>query len=436
VNSRSVESLVADWLRRQAPSKAQPAILEAALDRVETMPQQRRIFDLLPGDRLRRARWLPVAIVLALLVAAVLGILAVGGLVDRPTAMTGFIAFVGDSRRPYLNESRSSGNADIYLVRSDGSGLRNLTNTPTADEMAPVWSPDGTRIAFIRSASEGLFQGPSSLVITEASTGRNQSTTEIEAGLTPWWVEWSPDGRSVMVSSLERDSFSAVSTATIDAATGRSRVLLRGADGPTHWSPDGDWLLVSTGDLFLVPAGLVGDQEIVDPSRIPGVRRLTFDERDKGYNAWAPDGSAIAFTSLGDAGMNEPRVELVNVATGDRSIFAEGAFSPAWAPEGRLIAYLKGGPHVWVASHDGSAARQVGSSFIPPKWSPDGAVLYLLDENGLYSVRPDGSGVERVTPAEFKPEPDLVFWLEGLEQSGGSNGCCGDFGPDWNPAMP
>jgi TolB protein len=374
-------------------------------------------------------------IALALLAAAVLIMLGVGGLVVRPTAMTGFVAFVRDSR-PYRNEPQASGNADIYVVQSDGSGLRNLTDTPTANEMAPVWSPDGTRIAFIRSGSAGLFNGVSSLIIADSSTGHDQSTTEIDPGLTPWWVQWSPNGRSVMVSSLEGGSFLAVSTAMVDASTGRSRMVVRGAHGPAHWSPDGNWLLVSTGDLFLVPVELVGDQEIRDPSGLPGVRRLTFDERDEGYNAWAPDGSAVAFTSLGDAGMNESRVELVNVATGDRSILVEGAFSPAWAPDGRLIAYLKDGPNVWVASPGGSAARRVGSSFIPPKWSPDGAVLYLLDEGGLYSARPDGSGVRRLTPAEFKPEADVVLWLKGLEQSGGSNGCCGDFGPDWNPAMP
>ncbi len=38
--------------------------------------------------------------------------------------------------------------SDIYFVHKDGSGLRDLTNTPTRQETSPAFSPDGTRIVF------------------------------------------------------------------------------------------------------------------------------------------------------------------------------------------------------------------------------------------------------------------------------------------------
>ena len=37
---------------------------------------------------------------------------------------------------------------DIYVVRRDGSGLRQLT-AHASDNTMPAWSPDGTRIAFV-----------------------------------------------------------------------------------------------------------------------------------------------------------------------------------------------------------------------------------------------------------------------------------------------
>jgi TolB protein len=38
---------------------------------------------------------------------------------------------------------------DIWVVRPDGTGRRNLTRTPDADEQLPAWLPDG-RVTFVR----------------------------------------------------------------------------------------------------------------------------------------------------------------------------------------------------------------------------------------------------------------------------------------------
>ncbi len=40
------------------------------------------------------------------------------------------------------------GTWDIYEVSADGAGLKDLTPTSDRDENGPTWSPDGTRIAF------------------------------------------------------------------------------------------------------------------------------------------------------------------------------------------------------------------------------------------------------------------------------------------------
>jgi WD40-like Beta Propeller Repeat len=47
---------------------------------------------------------------------------------------------------------------DIYVVRSDGTGLTRLTNTPTRDEVNPVWSPDHSRILFAGCGADANCQ--------------------------------------------------------------------------------------------------------------------------------------------------------------------------------------------------------------------------------------------------------------------------------------
>jgi len=41
--------------------------------------------------------------------------------------------------------------SDIYAVKPDGTGLRNITKTPLVYEGDPTWSPNGRRIAFVRN---------------------------------------------------------------------------------------------------------------------------------------------------------------------------------------------------------------------------------------------------------------------------------------------
>ena len=55
-------------------------------------------------------------------------------------AGNGKIAFMGSQ----------NGNAEIFVVNPDGSGLTNLTNNPANDQF-PAWSRDGQKIAFVRN---------------------------------------------------------------------------------------------------------------------------------------------------------------------------------------------------------------------------------------------------------------------------------------------
>ncbi len=84
---------------------------------------------------------------------------------------------------------------ELFVVRVDGTDLRNLTKTFEAYEANPAWSPDGDRIAFVRAVDgDG-----SSEIWTMSPTGAD--LTLVAGGkLSPLFsAAWSPDGQYLLI---------------------------------------------------------------------------------------------------------------------------------------------------------------------------------------------------------------------------------------------
>ncbi len=127
---------------------------------------------------------------------------------------------------------------DIYVMRSDGAGLRKLTDDPAKDR-APVWSPDGQMAAFYSNRS-GRYE--------VWTVRRDGSDLRQRTALSPGFVYmpiWSPDGKSLIVtfdSKLVRMPLrdAPVTKADVEPIP----VDLGDAESvaATSWSPDGRWV--------------------------------------------------------------------------------------------------------------------------------------------------------------------------------------------------
>lgn len=143
--------------------------------------------------------------------------------------------------------------------------------------------------------------------------------------------------------------------------------------------------------------------------------------------AWRPDGGALAWSAIGDAGS---RIVVKELATGRlRTIGATPAglnITPAFAPDGETVVYAHGreeGTDLWAARLSGDdPARRVtvgrGSDNTSPTVSPDGLrVAFTSGRSGrpeVYISDLDGTNVELLT--------DFAFDEQNYRAS-----------PDWSP---
>jgi dipeptidyl aminopeptidase/acylaminoacyl peptidase len=359
----------------------------------------------------------------------------------------GLIAFVG--------ESDASGNgSEIYVVAPDGTGLRALTSTPDdpfVGELAPTWSPDRRRLAFLRVLPGGA---DTQLVVMDPATGEKDVEERIPlgtlAGATS--ISWSPDGRFIIIYVANADP----SPLIMDLQT--ETWIRMSPEAPlTVWSPDGHWLLVQpcTGppsawcendEPLLVPADSLGTNEVFSYLDLPGVRPLLAQDDttewlgEPGSTAWSPDGSGVAITRQRDptidrsaSAPDETSIHVLSIGDGHLRELIPDGYSPAWSAHGTEIAYLRlgaRGAEIWVAGADGSQPHFVANSLTPPAWSPDGSSLVGLAADGLFTVRPDGTGYAVVISFP-RFVPDVANQLGTAHMGTGQMMATIDLNPDW-----
>lgn len=149
-------------------------------------------------------------------------------------------------------------------------------------------------------------------------------------------------------------------------------------------------------------------------------RRLTSDPRDEYSPSWAPDATRVVFRVEAKEEGTDADIWVVNTDGNRRRNLTrtprQAEWSPAWSPDGRMIAYfsakLEGGD-IYVMRPDGSAKRDVTQSDGPraneyPTWSPDGEwiayISYGREGNfEIWRIKVDGSCRSNLTA---RPEAD------------------------------
>jgi len=177
------------------------------------------------------------------------------------------------------------GLGQLFVVGSDGNGLRRLTNDEAFYE-GPAWSPDGEWIAFDKGkhGEWGLY-----LIRPDGSSLKRVGPTDVNL----FAPSWSPDGGQISVVTGDEDGWV---IGILDLQDGEVRRYVEpGVNvGSVKWSPDGsklafDSVFETNFDLYIF------DLETLVVDRL--TEGLAVDSRPE----WSPDMTRLVFHSTRDS---------------------------------------------------------------------------------------------------------------------------------------
>ena len=247
---------------------------------------------------------------------------------------------------------------EIYISDYDGSNQRRVTTNRTLN-VFPTWSPDGRSIAYT-----SYRRGPPNIFISNIYQGTLEELTK--GSENNYLAAWSPDGSKLCFAS-GRDGNTELYVVNRDGTSLRRLTNHPAADVSPTWSPSGTQIAFTSDRTGTPQVWMIGADGL-------GLRKVT-SEPYADRATWSPAPyNEIAFATRTGPGFD---IKVIDLGTGQvrQLTFGEGTNeSPAWAPNGRHLAFTStrsGKTQVFVISRDGRDVKQVtnvGNNY-QPDWS-------------------------------------------------------------------
>jgi Tol biopolymer transport system component len=229
-----------------------------------------------------------------------------------------------------------SRSGDIWNADLDRGVLSRFTFDP-ADDAYPVWSPDGSHIAFLsnRGGRKGIYRKAVNTATNEELLVTADRAESVES--------WSPDGRFILYTSRDEKEKSTV------------------------------WALPLSGDRkpFMIPSA--------------------FDVQEPRFS---PDGRWLSYTS-NESGRHEVYIESFPPGESKWQVSVDGGTLPNWSRGGRELFYVsKNGLLMSVAVSPAVASLKLGSP--RPMFRMPNAAYEVVGERFLTSMPAEGRPSMRI----------------------------------------
>ncbi len=225
----------------------------------------------------------------------------------RPSRVNAANLIFGFGLSPKGERALFEARGDIFTAPIEKGAVRNLTDSSNAHDKSPVWSPDGSQIAFIsdKTGEEEIY-----VIAQDGSKPAEQLTTGGRA--MRYAPNWSPDGKLIAFSDKDGKVYvlTVAEKKLVEVADSR-----RGQVQDYSWSPKGNFLAFSMQDENSQSSVYVWS------SKENQLRRVTSGTFSESNPAWDPQGNYLFYLSTREFAPLISGAEFNYATNRDRGIF-------------------------------------------------------------------------------------------------------------------